>query len=90
MQNITEFPGLSDHDSVMTKLPIYKQIQWKIPLYNRANWQAIILEMQQLEHDIPNLITMPNININQLWERFHNSVQNSLLKHIPYKITRKQ
>jgi len=92
-QNITVLPGLSDHDAVMitskTKSPTYKQSQQKVPLYNRANWQAIIMDMQQLEYDISNLITIPNININQLWERFHNSVQNLLLKHILHKTTRK-
>ena len=33
-------------------LYIYKQIHWKVSLYNRANWQAIIMDMQQLEHDM--------------------------------------
>ena len=41
--------------------------------------------MQQLEHDISNLVTMPNINVNQLWGKFCNHVQNSLLKHIQHK-----
>jgi len=62
VQNITVFTGLSDNDAVMitskTKSPTYKLTQQKVPLYNRANWQAIIMNMQQLEHDISNLITM--------------------------------
>ena len=33
---------------------------------------------------------LPNININQMWEKFRNSVQNSVLKHIPHKTTRKR
>ena len=46
--------------------------------------------MQQLEHDISNLVTMPNINVNQLWGEFCNHVKDSLLKHIPHKTPKKR
>ena len=49
VQNITVFPGISDHDAVMvtykTTSPTFKQIPLKVPLYNRANWQAIIMDV---------------------------------------------
>ena len=89
VQNVTVIPGLSNHNIVMitskTKLPTYKQTQRKVPLYSRANWQAIKINIQHLKHDISNLITTTNINIHQLWEKFCNSIQNSLFKHIPHK-----
>ena len=94
IQDVTIIPGLSDHDAVMirskTKPPTPKQVQRRVPLYHRANWQAMIEDLQQLEDTIHNLLAEPNTNVDDLWENFRDSIQTSLLKHIPHKTTRKR
>jgi len=94
IQDATIIPGLSDHEAIIIRAniqpPLQNQSSRKIPLYNKANWQTIKVDIQDLEHHISNLIATPNINANQIWERFCNAIQSSISKHIPIKTTRKR
>ena len=85
-------PGLSDHCIVFleynVKVDRKKNALRQIYLYRRADWEKIKDEMSQLEKDIENMIASGIENIDEVWEKFKNTLLESMEKHIPKKNTR--
>jgi len=87
----TTLPGLSDHNMVLTKLsvkpPISKQTKRSILLYNKANWNAIHTGLQPLLDEFSNYNSGTNqINVDDMWEKFHSTLADLILLHIPHKV----
>ena len=58
--------------------------------YKKAKWDEIKKEMQKLETEIENMINSEvKFDINQVWEKFKETLLDSMDKHIP-KIRTKQ
>ena len=84
-------PGLSDHCIVFAeynvKVDRKKNALRQIFLYRRADWEKIKQEMAELEKTIEGMIE-ENKDIDYVWEKFKDSLLESMTKHIPKKTTK--
>ena len=92
---IEVIPGLSDHSIVYfeynVKADKKENAMRNILLYKKAKWDEIKKEMQKLETEIENMINSEvKFDINQVWEKFKETLLDSMDKHIPKKRTKQR
>ena len=84
-------PGISDHDAVYAEIDIqpvrHKQTPRKIPLYKKARWDSMKTDMSILLATIQHKVVV-GTDVNQLWDTFTDTLQESIINHIPQKIAK--
>jgi len=71
------------------KLPTSKQTKRSILLHNKANWNAICTGLQPLVDEFCNYNSRTSqINLNDMWEKFHSTLNDLTLLYIPQRYVR--
>ena len=86
-------PGLSDHDIVYTevnRIPAkLQQKPRKIFLYKKAKWQNVKDDLHNIQSTAKTLYNN-NSSVNDIWNLFVTSLEDSVNKNIPTKTARKK
>ena len=84
-------PGVSDHDIVFTELDMrpvkQKQKPRQIPIYRKAEWEPMKEDMKSLHKDMEAMYNSTT-GVNEMWEKFRDTLQHSINSHIPHRQSR--
>ncbi|XP_072028466.1 uncharacterized protein [Amphiura filiformis] len=90
VNNVDVNPGISDHDIVVIHASIKPKItklpKRKVYLYKKANFSKITDELDELGAELTEEVVQ-NLDIDELWNRFTNTIQKSMDVNIPSKMT---
>ena len=85
-------PGVSDHDIVFTELAMRPVKQKKkprqIPIYRKAEWEPRKEDMKSLHKYMEAMYNSKTTGVNEMWEKFRDTLQHSINCHIPHRQSR--
>ena len=91
VNHVNIMPGISDHNIVEVKVNASAKIQYQKPpnilLFKKADWLAMKQGLVDYHKTMINENKYTNLNIEQLWDDFTQTLNNLTEKHIPSKMS---